>query len=289
MLAGEEVPAVPTAGTARGSLLTKQVLRFDHLDRSRPRYFVYVPESGGSGASLFVAVHGLSRNACEMARLFSGHCEKFGVVLVAPLFTEAQSPDYQRLGRSGRGPRADAALDAILEEVEGLTGADAAQIHLFGFSGGAQFVHRFTMAHPSRVARAVLASAGWYTFPDARKRFPYGIRACPDLPDAHFAPDEFLQVPITVFVGDQDTTSESLRSTKRVMRQQGATRVERAQKWVAAMQAAASAYHLDPLVSYEPIPGGDHSFENLMRNRQLGDRVFAALFGAKLKRAEGRT
>jgi len=263
------------------------VLRLVSQDDSGQQYFVYVPGSGGDEAPLFVAVHGISRNGYEHACLFSTYCEEFGVVLVAPQFEVEQSKDYQRLGRLGHGPRADVALNSILEETAWMTGAATDRIHLFGFSGGAQFAHRYTMAHPHRVARAVVAAAGWYTFPDTRKRFPYGIRTSRDLPHVRFDPLEFLRVPITVIVGDRDTTSVDLRCTGRVNRQQGENRVERARNWVGAMRAAARAHRLDPLVSFESIPGGDHSFTNLMQGGQLGERVFAALFGASVTRADG--
>ena len=249
-------------------------------------FFAYVPGTGGHGAPVFVTVHGLSRNAHEHASLFSSHCEDVGAVLVAPCFDE-QSKDFQRLGRSGRGTRADAALDAMLEEVSWMTGAVTTRIHLFGFSGGAQFAHRYAMAYPHRIARAVIAAAGWYTFPDPKERYPYGIRRSRELPDVHFDPEEFLQVAITVMVGDQDTTNVDLRITERVNRQQGENRLERAQNWVSAMRAAADAYHLDPRVTYESIPNGDHSFGTLMRERGLGERVFAALFGAPATRVQG--
>ena len=215
--------------------------------------FVYLPGSGGDQAPVFVAVHGISRNAGEHAELFAPYCEDHDVALVAPLFDGEQGKDYQRLGRLGRGARADRALESILEEIELMTGAVATPLHLFGFSGGAQFVHRYTMAHPHRVARAVIASAGWYTFPDARKRYPYGIRASRDLPDVRFDPEEFLQVPMTVIVGDRDITDEDLRRTKRVNRQQGGTRLDRARNWVDAMHGAARAYHLDPIVTHRGI------------------------------------
>jgi pimeloyl-ACP methyl ester carboxylesterase len=260
------------------------ISRFDPAQH----YMLYLPGSGGDNAPVFVTVHGLSRNAEEHANLFASYCEGLGVMLVAPLFGEEQSRDYQRLGRLGRGMRADVALDSILEEVILLTGAATAPIHLFGFSGGAQFAHRYAMAHPRRVARVVIASAGWYTFPDGRKRYPYGIRASRDLPDVRFDSEEFLQVPIRVIVGDRDTSNVDLRSTKRVNRQQGANRFERARKWVDAMQDAARAHHLDPLVTFESIPGGDHSFGNLMRTGGLGDRVITALFGDALARVPGK-
>lgn len=261
-------------------LPTQQVIQvISRFDREQ-RYFVYIPSSGGAKAPVFVTVHGLSRNAREHAELLAPHCEELGAVLIAPLFTAEESRDYQRLGRVGRGGRADLILESILEEVSLSTGADVTSIHLFGFSGGAQFAHRFTMARPHRVARAVIASAGWYTFPDAERRYPYGIRASRDLPDVRFDPEEFLRVPITVIVGDQDVTTEDLRKSDRLNEQQGMDRVERARNWVRAMNDAAHAHHLDPLVSFEAIPGGDHTFATLVQTGGLGSRVFAALFEA---------
>jgi dienelactone hydrolase len=262
------------------------VLRRVRHDDPAHEYFAYVPTTAGAGAPLFVGVHGISRNAEEIAQRFSAQCEEFNVVLVAPYFSQGHSTDYQRLGRSGRGPRADAALHSILEEIAWLTGAETARIHLFGFSGGAQFVHRYVMAYPHRVTAAVVAAAGWYTLPDPRKRFPYGIRATRDLPGVRFDPEEFLRVPITVMVGEQDLSTADLRSTRRVDRQ-GQNRVERARNWAGAMQAVAQACRVEPRVSLEMIPGGAHSFTDLMERGQLGARVFAALFGASSLGAAG--
>lgn len=251
------------------------------VSRSDPgrHYFVHVPSAGGHNAPVFVAIHGISRNVDEHATLFSTFCEQLGVVLIAPHFASEQSKDYQRLGRDGRGPRADLALDAVLEETGVLTGAATDRFYLFGFSGGAQFAHRYAMAHPNRVIRAVIAAAGWYTFPDRHERFPYGIRRSRELPDLRFDPEEFLRVPMRVIVGDQDITDVDLRRTARVDRQQGETRLDRARNWVEAMRVAAHSYQLDPQVTLEIIPGADHVFANLMHHHGLGERVFAALFG----------
>jgi pimeloyl-ACP methyl ester carboxylesterase len=255
------------------------VLRRARHDDPAHEYFVYVPTSAAVGAPLFVGVHGISRNAEELAHRFSEHCESSSVVLVAPYFSQGHSADYQRLGRTGRGPRADAALHSILEEIAWLTGAETTRFHLFGFSGGAQFAHRYTMAYPHRVTAAVVASAGWYTLPDPRRRFPYGIRATRDLPGVRFDLEEFLRVPITVMVGEQDTSTADLRSSRRAARQ-GQDRLDRARNWVGCMHAAARACRIEPCVSLEVIPGGSHSFTALMESGRLGDRVFAALFGA---------
>ena len=164
--------AVAAAEPSGRKRLLRRVLTSD----PGQEYMVYVPSSGGHDAPVVVSVHGISRKADEHARLLSAYCEIHRAVLVAPLFDADQHPDYQRLGREGRGKRADLALNQMISEVAAATGAQADRFHLFGFSGGAQFAHRYTMAHPHRVARAVFASAGWYTMPDPTKRFPRGIR-----------------------------------------------------------------------------------------------------------------
>jgi hypothetical protein len=94
-----------------------------------------------------------------------------------------------------------------------------------------------------------------------------------------FDPEEFLRIPMTVIVGEQDVTGEHLRSTEQVRKQQGETRLERARNWVSAMQAAAAKLRLESRIHLEVIPGGDHVFGGLMQTSALGDRVFAALFG----------
>ncbi len=274
-------PKLVTRGAAPSAPLpAQQVVRRTLRSDASQEYLLYVPSTGGRGAPVFVAVHGISRNVEEHARLFAPYAETFGVVLVAPRFTREGNAGYQRLGLEGLGRRADLALDAILADVEASTGADVEKLYLFGFSGGAQFVHRYTLAHPDRVARAVVGAAGWYTFPDSVTPYPYGLGPSTELPGLRFQPDEFLRVPIAVFVGVEDTAGESLRRNPDVDRQQGATRRERALNWVAAMRRAADARGLEPRVTCELVPGIGHSFRQFMQEGGLGDKVFAALFGS---------
>jgi len=247
--------------------------------RSDPtqEYLAYVPHSAARNAPVLVSVHGISRNAYEQAVVFSELCEKYGVVLVVPVFHAVTHRDYQRLGRKGRGPRVDRLLHRVLAEAASVTGADATQVFLFGFSAGAQFAHRYLMAHPHRVARAVVAAAGWYTFPDPKQRFPYGIRPNGSLKGVVFDAERFLCVPVEVLVGSRDLGSTNLKRGERVD-VQGANRVERARRWVAAMRAAAAAHGLKPAVTLTEVPGIDHSFAEFMERGALVERVGNFLF-----------
>lgn len=260
-------------------LPTTQVLRRTLRADTSQEYLLYVPGSGGDSAPVFVAVHGISRNFEEHANLLAPYAERYGAVLVAPVFTRAGHDDYQRLGRVGRGPRADLALEAILEEVRTLTGAQVEKFYLFGFSGGAQFAHRYALAHPERVARAVVAASGWYTFPDRVVPYPYGLGASAELPAVRFDPKSFLRVPILVVVGEADIESESLRRNPGVDRQQGETRRERAERWTEAMRHAAVSGGYEPRVTCVQVPGIRHSFRQFMEEGRLGERVFGFMFG----------
>src|SRR5687767_12556083 len=212
-------------------------------------YYCYAPASSKEGSRVLAVIHGISGRALDYAQIFAPYCEDHGVVLLVPHFAEHHR-DFQRLGRQGRGPRADEILHQCLSEVGTLTGANVGEIYLFGYSAGAQFAHRYMMAHPHRVARAVLAAAGWYTFPDPEQRFPYGIRRPKRLPGIRFAPEEFLKVPVEVLIGGADLDALNLRSTARVTAQQGTNRVERARRWVDAMREAAKACGLRPRITY---------------------------------------
>ncbi|HKA56975.1 MAG TPA: hypothetical protein VKD28_00010 [Gemmatimonadales bacterium] len=242
-------------------------------------YLLYVPRSAKPGAPLMVTVHGISGNALEHSIAFAEMCDECGVVMVAPTFEPHH--DYQRLGRSGRGHRVDLLLDRCLAEVASRCNADASRIYLFGFSGGAQFGHRYAIAHPHRVARAVVAAAGWYTFPDPSESYPYGIRPVRALPDVTFDAEQFLRVPISVLVGDLDTTLENTRNTARTNAQQGTTRLERARNWVAAMRDAATTSRLVPRVTLTEVRGVGHSFATFCDQGALVQLVRRFLFGGR--------
>jgi pimeloyl-ACP methyl ester carboxylesterase len=228
---------------------------------------------------VLVSVHGISRNASEQAAVFAPLCERRNVVMVAPVFTVEHHEDYQRLGRRGRGTRVDHLLHQFLQEVGIMTGADVSRIHLFGFSGGAQFAHRYLMVHPHRVVGAVVVASGWYTFPDTTQRYPYGIRPHRALEGVNFNPEEFLRVPVEVLVGAKDTDTQNLRRTERTNAQQGVDRRDRARNWVRAMRDAAERHGLPPVVTLGEVPGIGHSFAEFCERGALVERAGEALFG----------
>lgn len=244
------------------------------------QYVTYVPSRGSAGAPILVTVHGISRNAWEQVSMFAPYAERAGVVLVAPLYEHGRFPRYQRLTANERGESPVAVLEAIVAEVARTTGASGERLHLFGFSGGGQFVHRYAMAHPDRVAGYVVGSAGWYTFPDAQRRYPYGLRYSRRLQLGGFELGRFLAVPGWVLVGERDVhEGTAMRKTERVMLEQGLSRMERGLRWVDAVNARAAELGLAAPVRFELLPRSPHSFRRSMRRGDLGQRVFGHLFG----------
>lgn len=254
----------------------------------RQLYYIYRPRTALPAAPLVIAVHGISRNARRHAQRLAPLAERYGAVLVAPLFDQERFPDYQRLGRAGRGERADQMLERIIAEVEASTGADGHRVYLFGFSGGGQFVHRFAMAYPARVASYVVGAAGWYTFPDETIAFPRGTRIRHCLQDLCFDADQYLKVPALVLVGERDVRKGSaLRHTAAVSRQQGRSRVERGAHWIEAMRTAARDRGYKTDFEFDTLARSGHSFERADRRGGMGARAFSWFF-ATGRDADGR-
>jgi pimeloyl-ACP methyl ester carboxylesterase len=230
-------------------------------------YVAFCPARASEDAPLLVAVHGYSRNAAEQVERFLPVCEAAGAVLVAPHFDVERFRDYQQLG-GARGARADAALDAVLAELRAAFGLLLGRVTLFGFSGGGQFVHRYALAYPKRLTNAVIAAPGWYTFPGRELAYPLGTRGARRRLGVRMRAEAFTQVPITVAVGehDDDEHAENLRRERKLDRQQGKSRLERATRWVAAMQEAALAAGGRSRVRLQLLPNAGHSFGECMEN-----------------------
>ncbi|MEA3435758.1 MAG: hypothetical protein U9R43_04785 [Thermodesulfobacteriota bacterium] len=246
----------------------------------KQEYFLYVPRSVCIGAPVFITVHGVARMAKEHAEEFAPFAERYGVVLIAPLFPKKYFCDYQRLGRKEKGERADLAFQRIIKEVGLLTGANTDSLYMFGYSGGGQFAHRYAMAYPQNVARIVVAAAGWYTFPDSNVNYPRGIKKAKGLRHIIFSSSRFLSIPACVIVGERDKHRDvELNKSERIDNQQGLNRLERGKAWIQAMADAARASDLNTEYDFKVLPGCNHSFLKCMHQGRMGEHVVNFLFG----------
>lgn len=254
-------------------------MSFDIVRGSPAReYFKYVPATASSESPVIVLVHGVTRRAAEQICRFRALADRAGAILIAPYFSRKAFGLYQQVADPKGGARADLALLDMLEAIGNETGAATERVHLFGYSGGAQFVHRFVMFYPERAATMLVASAGWYTFPDERLPYPYGIANSP-LP-GEIELRRLLAVERHILVGAQDTgRGDNLRVSRKIDTLQGTNRLERATRWFQAMEDASRHHDIrPPRASFEIIPGVGHSFANSASRRSLPERVMSHVF-----------
>ncbi len=217
-----------------------------------------LPDRPSPGARPLIAVHGIGRAARLKAETFAARAAAQGRAVIAPIYDEASWNGYQR---AVAPRRADLALLELLESLRAEGVVDAAGFDLFGFSGGAQFAHRFALLYPHLVGRLSLGAAGWWTFPDAAP-FPYGLGG--DAWGARMAAGlpRFLGLDIVVAIGAQDCEpDDATRRGEGIDAQQGVDRLTRARAWVAALREAAAARALNaPRIRLAVLPGAGHDF-----------------------------
>ncbi|MFZ5637462.1 MAG: alpha/beta hydrolase [Pseudomonadota bacterium] len=242
-------------------------------------YFVHRPQGEHDRSRLLVAVHGITRNALEHAMVFRRWSERLGVAVVAPLFPRAGYRRYQTLeGRRGI-PAADEAFDRIVEDACRHLGMDAPALHLFGYSGGGQFAHRYAFRHPRAVSRMVVGAAGWYTFPDDDLAYPLGLGAR-GATSAFAHADVVARYPPTlVVVGSHDRMrDESLNQDPDIDLRQGLHRRARARRWVDAMAGAARRAGCASPCRLHVLRGASHAFGPSVRSHALDRIVVGFLF-----------
>ncbi len=229
-----------------------------------------------AAAPTLVVIHGISRNAAEMATRFAWHPEFSGVNIIAPLFDRERFGKYQQLLLdSPSQTRSDAALFSLLDALGSSHGIDTQRVLLFGFSGGAQMAHRLAMLYPQRVRALCVVAAGWYLMPDPALPYPYGLKDGPAQADQ---PCTALSVPIRVMVGNHDRrTDPNVRMDPLIVTHQGTNRLRRARSWALALRQQARAQNIAHDVEMIVLQGGTHDFRQCVFEAGLIEKAAQAL------------
>ena len=212
-------------------------------------YYARAEADAGAQRVLFV-LHGLRRNAREYRNHWRALALRHNLLVLAPRFDERHFPRaagynlgniYSPRGRARpREAWSFAVIEPLFDAAQERFGLQQRDYFLFGHSAGAQFVHRYLLfMQNARVRAAVAANAGWYTVPDPRVAWPYGVR------DAQFsraALSRALAHKLVVLLGcdDNDPAARNLRVTREA-RAQGAHRLARGLHFVAFGEALARA------------------------------------------------
>ncbi|KAL7954554.1 Alpha/Beta hydrolase protein [Trichoderma compactum] len=158
---------------------------------------------------LLVFIHGTLRDDCYIDRGLIPFAESTPCAVMAPLFPAGlDGPfdlDSYKLLRS-RTLRSDLALLGMLDEVaRRWPGIDTTKIFLMGYSGGAQFAHRFLYLYPERLAAISIGAPGSVTVLDTSMKWPAGIADVEQLFGVCINKNLIKQVHIQLVVGDTDT------------------------------------------------------------------------------------
>jgi poly(3-hydroxybutyrate) depolymerase len=230
-----------------------------------------------SKAPLLVCVHGYTRQPVDHLQAFAAPAASAGFALLLPLFRDSGPHRmYQQLVHPRRGTRSDLALLEGIDRLADSQGLDTARIHFFGYSGGAQFVHRLALLHPRRVASLGIGAAGWYTWPDDQRPWPQGLSGAPVDSTSALDMEAFLRLPIALWVGERDNAADThLRDDPALNALQGPNRLERASRWAAALREQAAQRDIEARVSLDSLPRAGHDFLACHRKAGLADRAVA--------------
>ena len=241
----------------------------------RISYFLYIPNSLKKIDKMLVAVHGISRNALQQAEAYQPLAEQLGMPLIAPIFDQKNFSGFQTLCIGRKGLRADVMLFKVFSEVKRQLDTFNPAFHLIGYSGGAQFIHRFALGYPKSIHSMTLCSAGWYTFPDPDTRYPRGLSMEKIWPD--YQPDlkAFLRVPLQIIIGGEDVVQESsLNCRQSINRQQGFNRLERAGNWHEAISDAKKQFGIESPIKMTILENQSHDFQQNIKESDMMSYIF---------------
>ncbi len=163
------------------------ILSFNNMDIE---VFYHVPPSYTASSKVVFALHGGSRDAEGIRNNMIQKSIDYNFILIAPKFSSSNFSlgDGYNLGNvyvDGDNPSANtlndenewsfSIIEPLFDSVKSSLSIESEKYNLFGFSAGAQFVHRFIQFKPdARFDKVVAGAAGWYTLPVNSIPFPYG-------------------------------------------------------------------------------------------------------------------
>ncbi len=218
-------------------------------------YYLYVPRlyDGSADFRLLLTMHGHDRETSVRIEHFVDLAERHQYILLGPHFPP--SIRFQMLGIGGE--RADLRLLDLVEEVSEDLSLAADQFDMIGYSGGAQFAHRFLYVWPRRLRTVIVGAPGTVTMPSTHERWPAGVRNLLKVAGARFDLAEVRRPRIMLMVGSEDFLLEGFNQSPWAMRT-GATRLGRARTLHAAWLVAGIEHE------FVEVPGSAHGLDAQM-------------------------
>ncbi len=242
-----------------------QEVTFSYWNKPDINIFYSTPESIDGNTKIIFIMHGASRTAKKYINDWLPLVKDRNVVLIAPEFSKESYPEYVYLMMSTeRGKRLknkslylNNSLGLIFDLFKAKLKLSTATYRLYGHSGGSQFVHRYLLlSEETRIDKAAMANAGFYTFVNNKISFPYGIK---DMNISDERISWFLRLKGGVFLGDADNDPkhDSLPLMRKA-RKQGKHRLERGTNFFNDLIKLGVDTQLPFRWRYEIVPGVAH-------------------------------
>ena len=211
------------------------------------KLFVYKPADFHDGPMLMV-FHGVLRNAEEYRDHSIPMGDRFGALIVAPLYDEKTfpKPKYQLGGIIVDGKAAAPEdwtgeyVNRIAKEIRRREGRADMPYSLIGHSGGGQFLVRLAAFIPTEAKRIVAANPGTHTFPTRSAEFPYGFGGLPHELRTDEVLRAYLAQPLTIYLGSEDIERDEHLDILPAAEAQGKFRFERGKNAFAAAKSLAA-------------------------------------------------
>ena len=250
--------------------------------------YTYKP-TGYEHGPLLLVLHGLGRNAAGYRDYARPLADRYGYLVVAPLFDRKRFPAWRyqsggitrdvsdshegevRLEPESR--RMGATLDALIDAVRNIEGAPALPYSVIGHSAGGQALSRYAAFAPNQARRIVIANPSTYLWPTRDIRFPYGLDGLPATLADDRALRRYFAQPIVILLGTADVKHDRNLNVRPGAIQQGANRYERGHNFYSAAQQIAQEHGWDFRWRLIEVPGVGHS-----ARRMLGADAAAAAF-----------
>lgn len=220
-------------GVAAGTVAASTVTSPDN------DYFLYIPTNAAARGPLqvLVTVHGMGGNGPTFCQNLINRAEQDGWIIVSPTFKyqDYHNPDSVLQDDTQMLPH----LAQIIDQLPQRTGLQIKdKVLLYGFSRGAQMVHRFAEFYPDKTLAVALFSAGSYTVPmptmnvngtQTPLNFPFGVADIQKYTNTPFNVDAFKKIPFFVGVGGADSNADD--APRAWDTYEGTTRIARAQSF----------------------------------------------------------
>lgn len=255
---------------------------FYEFPYANSEFYIHMPPAPRPGQTLqiILAIHGMGGNGADFGKPLISYADEYGFALVAPTMRyDSNYTDPARVAANDIVLLPE--LNSLIQALPGVIGYPVhQQVMLFGFSRGAQIVHRFAMFYPEQVSGVALMSAGSYTLPyqeyktsdstpKTALRFPFGIADLSTFTGHNFDLEALRKVPFWVGVGGADNATKDVPQAWSPYL--GHTRIERANRFYQALQKQGIN------ATFNVFPGIGHTVCNEMK--QDGFAFFNKLLG----------